>query len=82
MNTKNYEIYNEILYHVNDFNSDSIGSQIVNSSNLACFYSKKINLYSNLNSIFMLSLCKDYSFGKGDELPCKDPADIWEEAAL
>ena len=56
MNTKNYELYNEILYHVNDFNSDSIGSQIVNSSNLACFYSKKINLYSNLNSIFMLSL--------------------------
>ena len=42
MNTKIFDIHNQKLYPVDDFTSDSIASQIINSNNLACFYIKRV----------------------------------------
>ena len=68
MNNKNYEIKNETFFDVNDFTSDSIGAQIFNSNNLACFYTKKVIIDGSTNSIFILSLFDiERNFEKIDE---------------
>ena len=57
MNAKQlYEIYVEKTYTVNDLFSDSIGSEIINSNNLACFYVKGIEQNYNAQNYFILSL--------------------------
>ena len=56
MNTQAFDIYKEKNYTVNLLYSDSIGSEIINSTILACFYVKGIDLENYIRAYFILSL--------------------------